>query len=230
MNDTPMKQVGVFPSPYGVAVPVFEKDGISPDEEVLFDMDGCMTMMGMYGPIQREACRAAARGKSGVPMEFFERFGGQKIPRIPLSRPTTPAYISFPAEVKDMIPVERWIDLVLYTQSWCDRADALLQIIGDNLAQTELPSEIMAFSMCVLITCALEHLAEKEIDCLEAAAFYALALHPEWSQAGARWLEPMRKTWFRDWTKEHSGYREFAVALHPTLVKPFPRWICGGRP
>lgn len=223
-----MKQVGTFPTAYGVAVPTFEKEGVSPDDEVLFDMDGCMTMMGMHGPIQREACRAATRGRTSMPLDFFERHGGQKIPRIPIERPTQPAYLSFPAEVKDMVPVERWIDLILYTPRWCDRAEALLGIIGGNLEQDlDMPKEIMAFSMSILLTCALEHAAEKEIDCLEAAAFYALTIQNHWAEAGARWLEPMRKTWFRDWVKERPRYTAFASALRPALVKPFPRWIAG---
>ena len=82
----------------------------------------------------------------------------------------------------------------------------------------------MSLPSRIIVTSALEHLAEKEIDCLEAAAFYALSVHDKWQEAGLRWLNPVADTWFKDWVAERPTYRKFAK-LSKESGEKLPPWI-----
>lgn len=230
-----MKLLGHIPSPYGVPLSVFE-DPTFPegsDESYRHSIDDCMTIAGIHAPGDRDRCRIAikaAMGKGGVPFEIFLQHGGRKVPREPIGRPAEPIYPKLPRNHEMDIPIENWVTLVLDHSRWDERAAALLDVIGGNTEAASgwgTPPEVLALGLQHLLTAALEHLAEAEIDCLEAAAIYACCLHDEWSEPAVRWLEPVRSTWFADWIAERPGYRAFA-RLCRSVNPDLPSWIGGG--
>ncbi|AWB26207.1 hypothetical protein DA075_35660 (plasmid) [Methylobacterium currus] len=216
---------GTFPTPYGVAVPVFEPPAPDPsgEEHVLFSMDGTATCAGIHDPEQRRRFIEEATRTGRFPR--FEDFGGHAVPRVLLPRPRDPAYPRIP-QVEGM-PAEAWITGLMDRFRWCDRAEFLVSIIGENLDQIgagrALAEEFFPIALSVLLTGALEHVPEPEIDCLEAAAFYAVSEHAEWRAAGLQWLTPFRETWFRDWRDARPSYARFASLLTP--VYGLPAWL-----
>ncbi|MCJ2022846.1 hypothetical protein, partial [Methylobacterium sp. J-067] len=180
---------GMFPTAYGVSVPVFKpsSDASSDPDHFLFDMEGTAVMAGIHDAAERCRFVADARRLSGCPR--FENYGGHNVPHSPLPRPKEPAYPKVAGMEAD-IPVEAWTTGILNCSRWIDRADFLLDIIGDNQVlatawvNDTLMAEVSALGLSIVMTAALEHLCETEIDCLEAAAMYALTEHDEWRQAG----------------------------------------------
>jgi hypothetical protein len=126
------------------------------------------------------------------------------------------------------IPIENWVTSVLEHRGWNTRAPQLLEIIGSNLdnsATWDLPQEIHALALSQMLTASLEHLTEKEIDCIEAAAMYALTLHyDEWAEGAVQWLQSIRKTWFPHWKAKHPNYARFAKLMR-TINPALPAWI-----
>lgn len=226
---------GTFPTPYGVAVPVFKPavpDPTDPDR-VLFSMESTAICAGIHDPEQRKRFIAESN-RLGRAAEF-EDFGGHTLPKVALPIPRDPAYPRIPREAET--PIEGWVTGVMDRHRWCDRAEFLTEIIGENIEQadqTEASHPVMEaaypIGLCILLTAALEHLAEPEIDCIEAAAFYALTEHEEWRRAALRWLTPFRETWFRDWRRERPRYATFARRLIPVIDVPV--WLSseGARP
>ncbi len=232
MKKTP---IGYIPSSYGRPVPAY-RDAAVPDGFV-HDIDGCMDIAGIYHASDRQRCKAqieAECGQGGIRFEIFLQHGGRKVPRVSLRTPREPVYPRLPRDMEPDVPVEAWVTLALEQPDWASRAAALLDIIGHNLEHTEgwdmppdIRGDVQAIGLALLLTATLEHLVEPEIDCLEAAAFYALTMHPEWSAAGTQWLEPFRDTWFAEWTGERPAYRRFA-ALRRNIEPTLPAWIVGG--
>lgn len=220
-----MKQIGLFQSAYGIAVPVYEN--LDDPEAVLFDMSGLATVAGIHDTQARK--RLAEHAKANGTF-IIEDFGGHKVPKVPIPRPRDPVYPSLPKNSGADIPIEKWIDLVLDQHRWCDRAASLIDIIGGNLdkaAGWNMPIEILALALGQLLTATLEHLPEAEIDCVEAAALYALTSHEEWRAAGVRWLTPFRDTWFKDWQSARPGYQRFASITRK--ISELPKWIGGAQ-
>lgn len=201
---------GTFPTPYGVSVPVFEHP--SNPEEFVFSMDATAICAGIYDPAARRRFVEAANTGRRIPS--WEEFGGGSPPRIPLPRPQSPIFLTLPRSSTDL-PVDAWITAALDRHRWCDRADVLIDIIGGNMEAEGFVGwkDIQAIGLSMILTATLEHLPDNEIDCLEAAAFYALATHAEWVAAGNAWLDPVRETWFRDWAEARPRYRTFAAAV-----------------
>lgn len=228
---SPKQPYGMFPTAYGVSVPVFKPAPGTPSDPdyFLFDMEGTAVMAGIHDAAARRRFVADAERLSGCPR--FENYGGHSVPHLPLPRPKEPAYPKV-AGMEGDIPVEAWATGILDCSRWDDRADFLLDIIGDNQEQAAawvnniLTAEVSAMGLSIVMTAALEHLCETEIDCIEAAALYALTEHDEWRRAGIAWLEPFRETWFRDWRAARPRYTAFARGL----ASPFnlPRWIVQG--
>ncbi|MFC6791930.1 hypothetical protein ACFQE0_21450 [Methylobacterium komagatae] len=230
---SPKQPYGSFPTPYGVTVPVYLPDAANPDnpDHLLFGLDGTAVFAGIYDESERRRFVADANRLRGCPK--FEDYGGHRVPKIALPIPRQPAYPRVAGMEAD-VPVEAWTTAVLDYSRWCDRADYLIDIIGNNQEQAAtwendvLTAEIAALGISGVMTAALEHLCETEIDCIEAAAMYALTEHYEWRQAGIAWLHPFRETWFRDWRSARPRYANFAQGLVSTF--DLPRWITeGGR-
>lgn len=229
-----MKLLGHIPSPYGVPLSVFEDPSFpeGSDESYHHNIDDCMTIAGIHDPGDRARCWSAikaAMGKGGVPFSVFEQHGGRRVPREPITRPAEPIYPTMPKDAEMDIPIENWVTLVLDHPNWSERAAALVGVIGGNIEAAsgwDTPPEILAFGLQNLLTAALEHLGETEIDCLEAAAIYACTLHDEFAMPAERWLEPVRATWFADWIAERPGYRTFA-SLCRSINPDLPSWIGG---
>lgn len=227
-----MKPAGHIPSPYGVPLAVFEdpSEPVGGDNRYFHDMDGCMTLAGIHNPSDRARCKAAlkaAMGKGGVPFQIFLDHGGRKIPKEPIPRPSEAVYPRLPRDCGTTIPIEAWITLALDHADWCGRARVLLKIIDENLDRSDgfdLPPEIIGLSLQALLTASIEHIGDKEIDCLEAAALFALTSHHEWTEPAIRWLAPIHDTWFADWKQSRPAYREFA-GICCTINPDLPGWI-----
>lgn len=226
MND--LKPAGTFPTPYGIAVPVYHPKVVDPadPELVLFSMDATAICAGIHDKSERARFAAEAGRIGGMPA--FEAFGGHSLPKVALPRPQEPAYPRVAGMEVD-VPVEAWTTGTMDHHRWCDRAEFLLDIIGNNMStiegSTDLNAEIYPLGLAITLTAALEHLCEIEIDCVEAAALYALTEHEEWREAALEWLRPFRRTWFRDWRDARPGYTTFARSL--TKAFELPSWVGG---
>lgn len=231
-----MNLIGHIPSPYGVPMAVYRDPNAPADSDDCYhhDIDGCMTLAGIHGLEARTKCKAAihaASGKGRVPFSIFEEHGGRKIPREPLPMPWQPIYPKLPHTHGMDLPIENWVTLVLDFSQWDKRAAALLDIIAGNTkaaAGWDMPPEILGFGLQHLLTAALEHLGETEIDCLEAAALYAVTLHDEWSESAVRWLSPIRDSWLADWITARPRYRDFAKVCQ-SINPDLPSWIGGAQ-
>jgi hypothetical protein len=230
-----MKQIGTFPTAYGVAVPVFEPFDQSDPEAVTFDLDGTMTCAGIYGA-SRNACRAKLHSSaiSGrIALDLLAEFGGQPVPRVKLPLVAEPVYPQIPD-----IPMEidgaggptirgvldNWVTEILDRNRWCDRADRLLWLVEHQLETLgTMPAALAGLTISKLLTAVLENLGEHEIGTLEQSAFYLLSDHEEWRHAGRSWLLPMRSTWFADWLKDRRTYRRLA-RLCRASSRDVPSW------
>lgn len=230
-----MNPIGNIPSPYGVLIPVyFDRTKAANEDDCYFhDIDGAMSLAGVYGMENRQRCKADVdkASKSGsVIFSLFEKHGGHKIPRRPLIRPSEPVYPSLPPGDAFNLPTENWVTLTLDQLDWTKRAAVLLDLIGGNMEAAkdwDLPKELQALALAQLLTASLEHLTESEIDCLEAAAIYTLTLHYDaWSSSAIDWLRPFRETWLRDWIAERPVYREFAQRM-VKINDALPDWLWG---
>lgn len=240
-----MKPIGQIPSAYGPMLDVFHDPNSSPnpDDCYFHDFEDCMTIAGVHGKANREKCLAEFRiikgnektGEGLVDFNIFLKNGGQKQKYEPLQKPTDPVYQRIPKTHGISGPVENWITLAMDVSSWYLRSDALLNIAiegsfdeSKKWSWPELTRDaFVSVSLQHLLTAALEHLAESEIDCIQAAALYALTLHPQWRQAGLNWLTPIKDTWFADWIRERPTYVRFARACRAFDSNSLPAWISG---
>ena len=222
-----LQPYGFFPTPYGVSVPVYRPADPNPQDPdaYLFTIEGTALVAGIYDKDQRARFIVDADRLGGCPA--FEPYGGHKLPTVPLPRPDDPLYPKMPG--KDLTPVEEWVTGALDHPNWSDRAAFLIGIIGDNMEQDGIGDEALydlyPLTISTLLTVTLEHLGETEVDCIEAAALYAVSMHSEYFDAGLAWLEPFRSTWFRDWVADRPRYAAFARALQEPLQ--LPDWLCG---
>lgn len=223
---------GYIASPYGVPVAIYRLDGTK--DEFHHDIDGFMTLAGIHDLAVRARCKMALSSalEAGLtPLPVLQAHGGAAVTKIPVIRPAAPAYsrIVSLGSPEDEIPVEAWVTVALDHVDWASRAKAFLDILEDNIAvaaEWEIAPDHIGRGLSATMTAALEHLPSHELDCLEAAAFYALSSHPAWRAAGAEWLRPIRQTWFRDWTDARLAYRDFAK-LCSKAYGDIPEWIEG---
>ncbi|MCX5580529.1 hypothetical protein [Kaistia terrae] len=226
-----MTKLGHIPSPYGVPIAVYRDKG-GGEDEFHHELDGCMTMAGIHGKHNRERCEKVlgeAMGRGGVPFQIFLDHGGQKVPHVAIPRPEQPAYTNMPKTHGIEEPLENWVTLALDHPSWDRRAAAFLPVLEHAMESTkswQAPPEVAAAGLSMLLTAAIEHLAEAEIDCLEAAAFYAVSAHDDWRVAGIEWLKPVSATWFWDWQNARPTYRTFAAACR-SFYGDLPEWVGG---
>jgi hypothetical protein len=180
---------------------------------------------GIHDPEKRAQFVAAVNARQSMPVSMLFEFGGMRPPKIALLRPLRPAYPQV-HEVGGM-PVEAWVDRIMDCSQWDERADGFEDIFGACLSNLpDLPGFVNAVALSIMLAATLEHVGEAEIDCLEAAAYYALCAHPEWRQAGLEWLQPVRATWFRDWTKRRPQFASFARMCRDADAT-LPAWIDG---
>ena len=237
MSDPGKRQpIGTFPSPYGVAVPVYPSIDPSDPESRSFDLDGTMTLMGIHDPATRARCAAAVRarmGGGGLDLSWLTEFGGAPPPRVALAPVATADafYTGMPAVAGVREVVDAWIDRIADHHRWCDRAGHLLEMLATHVGDWDghMPHERIALALSRMLTGVLENLGETEIDCLEASAFFILSGHAQWRESAREWLFPVRKTWWADWTAARPGYRRF-VRMAGKLHTNMPGWIAGGRP
>lgn len=236
-----MKPSHQIPSPYGPLLNVFHDPNRS--ERLggpwFLDMDGVLTMAGIHDRRQREASFEDIRRRldSGEPLSIYdiEKYGGRKVSPVAIGHPEASAYQALLAENNDTCPIESWVDMTLGTADWHKRSGAYqgtlrqtLEECGDAALPTDMRSAIIASRLSMLLTASIEHLHEREISCIQQAAFYAVTVHPEWISAALNWLEPIRDTWFADWLKSHPAYVNFARICR--LANPdLPAWIAGDR-
>jgi hypothetical protein len=238
MNDPESPAGFVYPTNYGVYVPVHQSEVPVDGEEraFLFSLEATAVAAGIYEPERRKAfCDdAAAVAKDGGDfLALLSRYGGGKVLRVPLPRPDRHAYDAFSVEpggvnvpgasLRDV--VDDVVTKVADQHRWCDRADALLAFCEvQNRATRSVPPPVSGRALSILITAVLENLGESEIECLEAAAFYAVSAHEEWNHAGRTWLMPVRKTWLADWIKARPVYRKLAALVSHTETH-VPTWL-----
>jgi len=222
-----MKPIRKFPSPYGQLIDVFPGKDRHNSEGHVLSADGMAILFGIHDPEQRKRFAEICAREGRLSSEHLRDVGGHMIPKIPLSRPAKPATYELPGGIEIGIPTDAWIDHLLETKTWFDRSKWLEKTIADNLNTAKswkIPPEFVALGLQTILTAGLEHLPDREIACLEMAAWFAMSAHDEWRDAGLRWLEPFRTTWLYDWLAERPRYRRFARLcrkLDPTL----PSWI-----
>jgi len=203
------------------------------DNNLMFSADHAAMLAGIHDKEQRAAFARRVTESGYLDINWLEHFGGKPVPRVVLMAPAEPIYPSLPKGMEDM-PVEAFVTMMMDRHRWCDRAQVLLSAVDANLAQSKswqasiLPmSKVMGLAMAILTTGALEHLHEEAIECIEAAAVYALSDHDQWRQAGIAWLEPVRETWFRDWRDARPAYQLWASARIEEGAE-LPAWLAGG--
>ena len=214
-----------FPTPYGVSVPVCDHPSVP--GEFLFSMESTAICAGIYAPKERARFVADCTAAKRCDMNKLCEYGGGPVPRVKLAKPRSPAYPNIPKGDEFAIPIENWVTALMDFYRWCDRADKLIEIVTTNFAGHDKSFEpVLTLGLQIMMTGALEHLAEPEIDCLEAAAFYALSTHPEWSEPAVTWLKPVAATWFKDWVGNRPMYRRLATLCQAD--SDLPVWITGG--
>jgi hypothetical protein len=230
-------KIGEMPSPYGRPVAVFfdRSKHVNEDDCYFFDIDGTMTMAGIFDEDSRRKCAKQVNENSAagtVRMEIFAQHGGHPVPKVSLPRPTESVYKRFALPQEAMNVVENWVDMALDQKDWTNRAEAILtealpkcleQTLSWNLP-TDIRDPVIALSTSHMLTSSFEHLPDTEIDTIEAAAMFCLTLHEEWRNAGIEWLVPFRKTWFRAWVKKRPVYRNFARRMR-SVDPDLPKWL-----
>lgn len=235
-----MNIIGSIPGPYGKPVDVYCHDDETDPEAFHHDIAGCMDIAGIHDPRQRKECEAAfsaqtKAGRSAVPFQIFLDHGGRTVPKKAIVKPSKPATLDIPRDYTIQTVAGNWATLALDHPEWASRADALLDVIDGGtkearswtMATHDGFEVVHSLSLSILVTSAIEHLTETEIDCLEQAAFYAMATHDEWSKAGVEWLKPFRKTWFRDWALARPRWQAFASGMRK-VNRDLPVWIVRG--
>lgn len=234
MSTLTSKPAGRMPTPYGVRVEAMPDSDAGDDSNLAFAAESTALLAGIYDPEQRAAFASRVKQAGYVDAKWLDDFGGRPIPRVRLETPDEPVAATLPRDNPDEVPTEAFLALVTNAHRWCDRVDPLLQAVEANLTQSRSwqaslvkAPKVAALVMAKLTTGALEHLHEEAIDCIEAAAVYALSDHEQWRQAGIAWLEPVRETWFRDWRDARPAYRLWAAARIEEGME-LPAWLAGG--
>lgn len=230
---------GNIPGPYGKSIAVYRHEVEADPDAFHHDLNGCMDMAGIHDARQREACEKALKTKigegRGVPFQLLLDHGGRKVPKKVITKPAKPATLEIPFDPKIREVADNWATLVLDHSDWAARSAALLDVIEGSTKEARSWTigahdgfeVVHSFSLSILVTSAIEHLVETEIDCLEQAAFYAMTTHEEWSQAGVDWLKPFRKTWFRDWALARPFWQTLASGMRK-VNRDLPVWIVRG--
>ena len=225
------KPAGWLATAWGISVPV--QRSADCESGYSLDLEAAAIRFGVYDHANRQRLIAAAKAGGLI---YIETFGGRQPPSIKLPVPSRFVYDQLPpdeapeslATAQIRRHVDQWVTLISDQVRWCDRATVLLFWLECNRdAVGALPIETAGRGLSSIITAMLENLGEPDIPCLEAAAFYMLATHPGWREAGRSWLAPCHETWFADWAGQRPGYQRLAK-LSRAVFDDVPPWAtCG---
>lgn len=225
--------IGRIPTPYGVMIDIMAAGDPTDENNLVFSAESAALLAGIHDEEQRAAFARRVKEAKYVDPAWLADFGGKPVPRVRLPAPEEEVYPTLPKDQPEDIPTEAFVALIREHYHWSDRVDPLLKTVAANLTQSRSwqaslvkAPKVMGMVMAKLTTGALEHLREEAIECIEAAAVYALSDHDEWRQAGIAWLEPVRETWFRDWRDARPDYRLWASARIEEGAE-LPAWLAG---
>lgn len=234
MTEQTLTPAGRIPTPYGVKIDVMARGDADNEDNLILSAESTALLAGIYEEEQRKAFARRVKDEGYVDMKWLADFGGKPVPRVRLPAPEEAVYPTLPRDQQEDIPTEAFVTMLMDRHRWCDRVDPLLHAVEANLTQSRSwqaslvkAPKVMGMVMAKLTTGALEHLHEEAIECIEAAAVYALSDHDQWRQAGIAWLEPVRETWFRDWRDARPAYRLWAAARIEEGME-LPAWLAGG--
>ncbi|MCX5578562.1 hypothetical protein [Kaistia terrae] len=180
-----------------------------------------------------ECCKEDSSGNPTrgrcVPIQDFRDHCRRLVLKIDICRPDRSDYIGMPPSQSIEEALENWPMLALDHPSgeqWAaDVLPVLVCVMNSNSAR-RTPPEIVAASLLILLIEAIEHLAERKFDCLEAAAFSAVAASGGRGATDGAWLNGFRMTEPADRRKDRSGCRTFAEACG-ALPGNLPDWTGG---
>ena len=231
---------GTVPTAYGVSVEIFRNADVPESDPMAFWLkpEAAAVMGGVYYPQDRQAFVAASKasGKTGgVPVKDLAELGWRPIPKVAIAPAEDPVYDSMPTVRTGPIATEQGLSIrdcadgiatdMGDRHRWCDRAEYLMGFLANQLPVLGgMPRSLGGTVLAKIFAAVLELQGEREIDCLEQAAFYALTDHQPWRSAGRSWLLPFRKTWVADWIEARPDFRRAANLVshaHPDV----PSWL-----
>lgn len=229
-------QAGNWATPYGVEITATAMD-LNGKPEPMMNAENMAIMLGIHDPEKRRGFADDLRAlmKTGGSMDpLVAKFGGGKPARIPIQSPARAIYPTIPndrgtgdatdgASLRDA--VDSWVAIVADAPRWHERADTILDCIAKQAAEFgTMRRDLAGMAMSNIVTAVLENLGEKEVNCLQQAAVYALSAHDPWRAAGRDWLLPHRRTWVRDWIAARPVYRRLAH-LTGMVHRDVPSWL-----
>lgn len=122
-----------------------------------------------------------------------------------LHRPANPRYPALPSSVRNSDLVENWIDAALHTRTWAERSRAFDRLILEVFATGQTMQNVVK-ACSVLFSVSCEHLAEREVRCIDAAWSYALCDNSEWQAAGRHFLLRQSVITASRWDAEHPAF------------------------
>lgn len=122
-----------------------------------------------------------------------------------LHRPACPRYPALRSSLRRSDLIEQWIDAAMFTRSWAERGRAFDRLILEVFATGQTPQNIVK-ACSALLSVACEHLADREVRCIDAAWSYALCDHSEWQAAGRYLLVRQFVVSASRWDAEHPAF------------------------
>jgi hypothetical protein len=228
---TAIQPSGRFATPWGVEVDTFPAFPDQEPDSFNLNAEGMLIAFGIYDSAARRRFLDDMGAGTHKPLE---QYGAKRPPRLKIEPPPAAVYPRVLAEheagltsddrytMRDVI--DQWATELADHVRWYDRAPIFLAVLRHQLKEMRgMPAEMSGLALCSMITCVLESLGEHEIDCIEQAAFYALAEHDAWRKAGIDWLEPVKATWFAEWRRARPSYCN--VARSVSRVRDLPPWL-----
>jgi hypothetical protein len=228
---TKMMPAGEIPMPYGVSVPIFRPNPpVSGNEHaVALDLDGALTLAGIYDPRVRAGAKAKAGSDPAEMDRLLEILQSHPAPCVPLCAiPQDVTAYHWVSEAGLGKKCDELIQQFGQAHDWCQRAKWFEGFITQHLDRMgdQEASPVAALGVFEFVTAILESFGETEIHCLEAAALYALSGHEPWQAAGLRWLAPFVRTWWASWVAARPRYRRPAAAAR-RACPILPDWLAG---
>lgn len=134
---------------------------------------------------------------------------------VKLTPPIGECATSFTGHPEMLDVLNTWIDVAMCSSDWDERADLLTAVAIDNLDALDGVSHAPEL-VFISLTAVLEHLGEKEINSAPAAAFYALSLNFDWSEAAGHWMDANDGA-VAAWAEDRPAFRRLAAVGFETL-------------